>query len=143
MMGRMDRLGGWWRLWIVTSGLWIVAAVVVSDWYQPDSKVVKIWAQSNPSIGEVNSARKTLCTTEQLAILSDFKGPTRDLVMPTLAISHLDKRKYDVVLHCHERLGFAHRMRDNLVAVLALPLGLLLFGLAISWVRIGFKKDAH
>jgi hypothetical protein len=142
----MKNLGGWWRLWIVVSIIWVAAAGFSSSWDRPLPREVKDWGYGQPTLEEVNRTRQELCTPEDMAFLYDYFGKTDGLVMPTLAILNKNATPKSVAgLQCYARDGLRNVIRNNLALIMSLPALLLFAGLAFSWIRGGFrtKKSAE
>jgi hypothetical protein len=134
----LTKLGGWWRVWLVVSLLWLLAVTLLADWKPTGGEIIKSWKYGQPTISEVNAARADFCTSE-LAILYNFTGATESLIMPTIVSQAGDKI---VELQCDRRYGFLAMLLRNLAIILSLPVFLLVVAQTGRWVFRGFRPSS-
>ena len=135
----LNKLGGWWRIWIVVAVLWVGVCCLVADWSRPDAKTVKSWPYTTVPIAEINQARTTLCTSGDLALVYGLSETHGELTMPTIApIAKVPEQQID--LQCWARDGMRDKIMTNLAGIFSIPVILLLVGLTGRWVWRGFRS---
>lgn len=166
MQRRLKNLGGWWRLWIVVSALWIAGtgAVTLSQ-FPTDKSVHGTIGGDYPIL--VSSVPFSLSRAELLSKLERKRKSERDyahLVEAWLAKKIPDKDFQNRVETIKFRptkgwktsdappegaISLDSTPRERLIEwaalsialCLAIPFGLLAAGLSISWVKEGFQRQ--
>lgn len=142
------QLGGWWRIWIVLTSIWIgIAAVVLingwpraelaghSDWYvsalqlEYQERLVTDTAQ----LGQFDQSEITLVSMPNGHRLM-FKPGVTNSEMKEVADAYAREARMAQDIEKQTMLSF--------IAWFSLtpPLSLLFIGAAIGWIRLGFKS---
>ncbi len=155
------RLGGWWRIWVVLSLLWV--AGVAAIWQRPDclaswqqTEIIRqmparyryIYSDSAPTekvedtqgtvaVGFGDSAPRVFCDT----------GADSVLFWYTTNHAQLTKSEQDEAWVVLRSVGveYLRRLRSEAtyamgIAMVAPPAVLLISGLALAWIRAGFRR---
>jgi hypothetical protein len=137
------RLSGWWRLWILLSGLWFVAVGAFGySWWPSEPE-----AAHHPAfLYQLDLEQRALLSAEgesgaNVAIMPNghrlrFKPEVGEDDMSAVAQAYSD---ITVKAQADARLEFLVRL--SLIGFLP-PLATALLGLGVAWVRRGFADGA-
>ncbi len=137
----MRKLGGWWRLWVALSGLWMAGAVGVTVFALVDLGSVNDFGQKMvrwncsefpdvPDKGTLAAARSRATSANDVATVSRL-----DAMAECRAAKDKD---WSPVWHMNRSKILA----IGTAATLGPPASLLVFGFLVGWVWRGFtKKD--
>lgn len=139
-MGYINGMNGWVRLWVVLSVLWLAIVAGTSDWRKPGSASVQQWPNKQPDIVEIKRVWASHCEPRELATLWGFTGDMSKLLPEIMAPSNPAGAKFTPELYCAKRLAWRDKLLANIPPLFLPPLLLLIFGIAIGWIRRGFRQ---
>jgi hypothetical protein len=137
----ISRLNGWERFWLVITVIWFALCIAAMDWKKPGQVSVQHWDRSQPDLTEIKSVWMKQCDpSDGMATLWGFSGDMDKLPHEISAPPSPGGIKFTPELYCEMRFAWTDRLFSNSMAMIIPPIALLILGLAIAWIRQGFRQ---